>query len=48
MDAILESYPDIKDDWDETYGDRINQLVFIGKGYRKADILKKLESCLTI
>lgn len=48
VDAILESYPDIKDDWDETYGDRINQLVFIGKGYRKADILEKLESCLTI
>jgi G3E family GTPase len=48
VEAILESYPDLKDDWDDKYGDRINQLVFIGKGYKKADILAKLESCLTI
>ena len=46
VEAILEAYPDIKDDWDDKYGDRINQLVFIGKGYKKADILTKLESCL--
>ena len=46
VEAILEAYPDIKDDWDDKYGDRINQLVFIGKGYKKADILTKLENCL--
>ncbi|WP_296795594.1 CobW family GTP-binding protein [Ruminococcus sp.] len=46
IDAIMEAYPDIKDDWDDTYGDRINQLVFIGKGYKKADILSKLNACL--
>ena len=48
LDAMFENYPDLKDDWDATYGDRINQLVFIGKGYKKADILARLESCLTI
>ena len=48
LDAMFENYPDLKDDWHEVYGDRINQLVFIGKGYKKADILAKLESCLTI
>ena len=46
VDALLETYSDIKDDWDDKYGDRINQLVFIGKGYRKADILTRLEDCL--
>jgi G3E family GTPase len=47
IDAMFENYPDIKDDWDDRYGDRINQLVFIGKGYKKADILSKLNACLT-
>ena len=46
LDAMFENYPDLKDDWDENYGDRINQLVFIGKGYKKADILEKLNACL--
>ncbi len=48
LDAMFENYPDLKDEWHEVYGDRINQLVFIGKGYKKADILAKLERCLTI
>ncbi len=48
LDAMFENYPDLKDDWHEVYGDRINQLVFIGKGYKKADILARLESCLTV
>lgn len=46
LDMMFANYPDLKDDWDEQYGDRINQLVFIGKGYKKADILAKLENCL--
>ena len=48
LDVMFENYPDLKDDWDEKYGDRINQLVFIGKGYRKPDILEKLQSCLAV
>lgn len=46
LDAMFETYPDLKDDWDDKYGDRINQLVFIGKNYRKSDILAQLERCL--
>ncbi len=46
LDAIMANYPDLKDDWDEQYGDRIDQLVFIGKDYQKADILSKLNACL--
>ena len=48
VEAIFENYPDLKDDWDDTYGDRINQLVFIGMNYKKADILARLESCLAV
>ncbi len=44
--AVVADFPDIKDDWDETYGDRCNQLVFIGKGYEKADIVKRLYDCI--
>ena len=46
LDAVLEEYPDICDDWDEVYGDRLNQIVFIGKGYEKTDIIKLLDSCI--
>ncbi len=45
---VIADYPDIKDDWDETYGDRCNQLVFIGKGYEKAEIVKLLNACLEV
>ena len=39
LEKVVEDFPDIKDDWDETYGDRCNQVVFIGKGYEKAEIV---------
>ncbi|MCR5665212.1 MAG: GTP-binding protein [Eubacterium sp.] len=46
LEAVIHDFPDITDDWDETYGDRCNQLVFIGKGYEKADIVKRLYECI--
>jgi len=46
FEKVVEDYPDIKDDWDETYGDRCNQVVFIGKGYEKAEIVKLLYDCV--
>lgn len=46
IDIMLANYPDLKNDWDDIYGDRINQLVFIGKDYKKADILTQLTACL--
>lgn len=48
LNRILEDFPDLKEDWDEVYGDRINQLVFIGKNYQKSDILQKLKDCLAV
>ena len=43
---LLEDFPDLKEDWDEKYGDRCNQVVFIGKGYEKAEIVKLLYDCI--
>ena len=42
----IEQNPDITKNWDEKFGDRENQIVFIGKGYNKAEIKTVLESCL--
>ncbi|SCW57320.1 GTPase, G3E family [Lachnospiraceae bacterium C10] len=46
LDKVVRDFPDIKDDWDVTYGDRCNQVVFIGKGYEKSEIVKLLYDCL--
>lgn len=46
LDDLLHDFPDLMDDWDEQYGDRIVQLVFIGKGYRQEEILAKMEACI--
>ncbi|MCR4753974.1 MAG: GTP-binding protein [Lachnospiraceae bacterium] len=46
LEKVVADFPDIKDDWDETYGDRCNQVVFIGKGYEKAEIVKLLYDCV--
>ncbi|PXV95885.1 G3E family GTPase [Lachnotalea glycerini] len=45
-EEAMANYPEILEDWDETYGDRINQIVFIGKGYSKEEITEKLNQCL--
>ena len=42
----LENDEELRENWDPEYGDRINQIVFIGKNYDKKKILSKLESCL--
>ena len=42
----LENDEELKASWDAEYGDRINQIVFIGKNYNKAKIISRLEECL--
>ena len=44
--AYLEQNPDVKESWDEEFGDRENQIVIIGKGYDKEAIQTELEKCL--
>lgn len=43
---LLKENPDVAKDWDETYGDRMIKLVFIGKNMNKNEIIEKLDSCL--
>lgn len=43
---ILENNPDVKQQWDNEFGDRENQIVFIGKGYDKSQIEAALTAYL--
>lgn len=43
---VMQEYPEVAVDWDEVYGDRCNQIVFIGKGFHKASIIASLRKCL--
>lgn len=43
---ILEENPEMAESFDPEYGDRRNELVFIGIDLDKEDIIKKLDACL--
>lgn len=43
---ILLYNPDVAAEWDETVGDKMIKLVFIGKDMDKEQIIKDLDSCL--
>lgn len=47
IDKILMYNPEIPKVWDEACGDRMNKIVFIGKDMDKAEIIKKLDECLS-
>ncbi len=44
---ILDLNPDIAASWHPQYGDRMNKLVFIGRGMHKEEIIKALDSCIS-
>ncbi|OPA81231.1 cobalamin biosynthesis protein CobW [Paenibacillus selenitireducens] len=46
QEAVLRTEPDMRKKWDETWGDRINELVFIGISMNAADIEAQLDTCL--
>ncbi|WP_039836427.1 GTP-binding protein, partial [Paenibacillus sonchi] len=43
---VLATEPDMKARWDETWGDRMNEVVFIGVGMNRAGIEARLDRCL--
>lgn len=43
---ILNQNPDILEQWDEKYQDRMNKIVFIGKNMNKEELITKLDSFL--
>ena len=46
LTPYIDDNPEIKENWDTQFGDRENQVVFIGKCYNKDDIIVELEKCL--
>lgn len=45
---LVEENPEIMEEWDETYGDRLNQIVFIGKEIDESVIREKLRQCVVM
>lgn len=45
---ILQANPDILEEWDDTYQDKMNKIVFIGKDMDKEAIIAKLDSMLDL
>lgn len=43
---VFENYPEVLEDWDDIYGDRFNQIVFIGRNYDQDRILRMLNQCI--
>ncbi len=46
QEEVFKNYPEVLDDWDPIYQDRINQIVFIGQDLDRNDIINKLNNCL--
>ena len=44
--AYLENQKEIQAKWDKKWGDRLNELVFIGQDMDKEEIISDLDSCL--
>lgn len=47
LERLLEAQPEIKAEWDEIYGDRMQKLVFIGQKLDKKALKAELDKCLT-
>lgn len=46
LERFFETEPGLKRDWDPEYGDRMDKLVFIGRGMDKEAIVSLLDSCI--
>jgi hypothetical protein len=44
--SFLDNQDIIEEGWDKKFGDRKNELVFIGQEMNEAEIRKQLENCL--
>ena len=47
LEAFMDREPTLRRDWDDTYGDRMQKLVFIGQHLDKDALVKDLDACLT-
>ena len=46
LEKFLAMNPQLRQDWDEKYGDRMQKIVFIGQGLDKEAITKEMDNCL--
>lgn len=46
QEEIVKENPDVLDDWDDEYGDRLTRLVFIGVDLDQQEITEELDRCL--
>ena len=46
LQRMLDTDPTLRRDWDETYGDRMQKIVFIGQNLDKEEITRFLDECL--
>lgn len=44
---VMKQNPGLARDWDDTYGDRMQKIVFIGQNMNREEIEKELDFCLT-
>lgn len=47
LERYMQEFPDLRRDWDETYGDRMQKIVFIGQKMDREQITRDLDACLT-
>ena len=47
LESFMDREPTLRRDWDDTYGDRMQKLVFIGQHLDKDALVKDLDACLT-
>ena len=48
LEKLMEAEPAVKRDWDDTYGDRMQKLVFIGQHLDRQAITRELDRCIRI
>ena len=46
LQRMLDTDPTLRRDWDETYGDRMQKIIFIGQNLDKEEITRLLDECL--
>ncbi len=46
-EQAFEEYPDLKKDWDDVYGDRVNRLVIIGQDLDKEEMIRDFNGALS-